>query len=177
MRLVNLQRLCRVCGSILTGRKHLIKDQIEQLKTVFRTDFTDDTLAVQPENVCHQCFAAMSNSKKRGTPDSRLPRTWLPHQENCDTCCHIKIKSVGGRLPKRKASGGCRPTTKEMTPEITTNDILNLSPPKPVPHIIEECLSHVMSIKIKQSKLPNNTVKLTTQGSQVTIMYIYTYIS
>ena len=135
------------------------------------------TLAVQLENFCHQCFAAMSNSKKRGTPYSRLPRTWLPHQENCDTCCHIKIKSVGGRLPKRKPSGGCRPTTKEMTPEITTNDILNLSPPKPVPHIIEECLSHdVLSIKLKQSKLPNNTVKIdNSRITGVTIMYIYIY--
>lgn len=50
---------------------------------------------------------------------------------------------------------------------LTTGDILNLSPSKPVPRDVEECVTHIVGIKMKQSSLPNKTIQLPTGSSRV----------
>lgn len=57
---------------------------------------------------------------------------------------------------------------KTIEPELMTpNDILKLSPSKPVPTIIEKCMTHLVGIKIKQSTLPNQTIQFAIKGPQV----------
>ena len=84
-------------------------------------------------------------------------------------------KSKGGRQVKSKKEG--RPKkpieAKQMTPE----EILKLSPSKPIPGIIEEFIAHVVNIKMKQSTLPNQTIQLPTKGPQVKYFSIFKYIS
>ena len=64
--------------------------------------------------------------------------------------------------------GGGRPQQKKEEKAVTTvDDILNLDPNKPVPSSVEKALSHVLSIKMRQSELPNKTVMLETAGRQL----------
>ena len=51
---------------------------------------------------------------------------------------------------------------KMDTEKVTTEDILKLDPGKPIPQCVEKALSHVISIKMKQLKLPNKSVQLST---------------
>ena len=172
----NLQRLCRVCGSILTGRKHDVKEYLIRLAATFQIDFGSDSIFIHPTHFCHQCYAAMPNSEKRGTPDINTVRIWGPHEVECDTCTHLKHKSQGGRPKKRKGRNGGRPpaaTVDKPASQMTASDILSLSPSKPIPSIVDQCISHVMNIKIKQSDLPNHTVQLPTKGPQVFIKNLY----
>ena len=74
-------------------------------------------------------------------------------------------KSKGGRPIKQKKGG--RPKKSVEPKKMTLEDIMNLSPSKPVPRIIEQCFTHVVNIKIKQSMLPNQTIQLPTKGPQV----------
>ena len=48
-----------------------------------------------------------------------------------------------------------------------TEIMMNLGPSKPVYPELEKCVSVVLSIKMKQSILPNNTVQLPTKGPQI----------
>lgn len=50
---------------------------------------------------------------------------------------------------------------------MTLSDILKLNPSKPVPTIIEKCMTYLVGIKIKQSTLPNQTIQFATKGPQV----------
>ena len=74
-------------------------------------------------------------------------------------------KSKGGRPIKQKKGG--RPKKSVEPKKMTLEDIMNLSPSKPVPRIIEQCVTHVVNIKMKQSILPNQTIQLPTKGPQV----------
>ena len=49
---------------------------------------------------------------------------------------------------------------------ITVDVILKLDPSKPVPSSVVKALSYVLTIKMNQSDLPNNTVRLATSGPQ-----------
>ena len=124
-------------------------------------DFKDDIVGVQPPNFCVKCYAIITSSAKRDGNTSIVPILWIPHSNDCTTCELRAAKSKGGR-PKKKARGmvGGRPSKKE----VTTEDILKLDPGKPIPQCVEKALSHVISIQMKQSKLPNKSVQLSTTG-------------
>ena len=55
----------------------------------------------------------------------------------------------------------------QHTKIITTGDILNMRPSKPVPIDVDECINHIVGIKMKQSLLPNHTIQLPTGSSRV----------
>ncbi|XP_057296016.1 uncharacterized protein LOC130624966 [Hydractinia symbiolongicarpus] len=44
--------------------------------------------------------------------------------------------------------------------------MMQLSPSKPVPKKVEECIAHMVGIKMQQSNLPNKTVQLPSGSSQ-----------
>ena len=110
----------------------------------------------------------MTNAEKRSTaPAGKSPIVWKSHSENCEICSLIDNHSKPGRPKKVKNKGG-RSSNKSAV--FTTDDILNLSPSKPLPKIVEQCISHVVSIKIKHSTMPNKTIQLPTKGRQVNII-------
>ena len=49
---------------------------------------------------------------------------------------------------------------------LNVEDIMSLDESKPTPPSIEKAVSHVISIKTKQSLLPNKSNKIDTGGSQ-----------
>ena len=50
---------------------------------------------------------------------------------------------------------------------LTTGDIMTLSPSKPVPKKVAECVGHVLKIQMHQSDMPNNSVQIPSGGPQV----------
>ena len=88
------------------------------------------------------------------------PIIWSPHRINCKSCSLDSVKTVGGR-PKKITHAGGKPK-----PVQTVNDILNLDPTKPIPESVEKAISHVISIKMEQSKLLNRSVQFKTGGPQ-----------
>ena len=83
--------------------------------------------------------------------------TWLPHTENN---CHLCIRTKGGRPKKLKRKGGHPKSV------LNVEDIISLDESKPIPPSIEKAVSHVILIKMKQSLLPNMSIKIDTGGSQ-----------
>ena len=73
--------------------------------------------------------------------------TWVPHTENN---CHLCMRTKGER-PKSV---------------LNVEDIMSLDESKPIPLSIEKDVSHVILIKMKQSLLPNMSIKIDTGGSQ-----------
>ena len=87
----------------------------------------------------------MTNAEKPSTaPAGKRPIVWKSHSENCEICYLIGNHSKPGRPRKVKNKGG-RPSNKLAV--FTTDDILNLTPSKSLPKIVEQCISHVVSIK------------------------------
>ena len=82
--------------------------------------------------------------------------TWLPHTENN---CHLCMRTKGGRPKKLKRKGG-RPKSV-----LNVEDTMSLDESKPIAPI-EKAVSHVISIKMKQSLLSNKSIKIDTGGSQ-----------
>jgi hypothetical protein len=134
-------------------------------------NFSEDNLEIHPPNFCRKCYSAVSNLERRGNSNRRELFHWTPHHtETCLTCT-----KTNKERPKTNKSGVKKTTqTKSF---ISEADVANLSPSKPIPAKIAEFVSKVISIKIKQSTLPNNTVQLPTKGSQVSTHTIYIYIS
>ena len=152
----NLTSLFRICGCMFTWYYYSIAKFNQVLQNVFSVDFTADIEGVQPPNFCVECNAIITNSAKRDGTPSIVPILWILHSNDCTTCELRAAKSKGGRS-KKKARG--------MSAEkITTEDILKLDPEKPISQCVEKALSHVLSIKMKQSELPNKSVQLATVG-------------
>ena len=57
---------------------------------------------------------------------------WYPHTSDCVTCSYVAKQSKGGRPKKSKGNRG-RPKSV-----FTVEDILNLSPSKPVPKAVQQ---------------------------------------
>ena len=160
-----LQRLCRICGEILSGRvTYLVSDHLEELTELYKVHFAGDTSGKEPSSFCNTCYSRVKNSSKF------TPKVWFPHEgPDCTTCCHYNMKKKGGRPKKIKNRGGRPKQQVEVSPKTMTltEIMMNLSPSKPVHPELEKCVSAVLSIKMKQSILPNNTVQLPTKGPQV----------
>ena len=61
---------------------------------------------------------------------------WNPHTSDCGTCTH-----KGGRRPIKSRGNRGRPKSV-----LTVDDMLCLlSPSKPVPKAVQQCISHVLS--------------------------------
>ena len=130
-------------------------------------DFRLDVDGVHPQKYCLKCYAIMNSCISRNGKTSVAPILWIPHSINCTTCELRAVKSKGGRPKKKvKGIGGGRPRKGEEKKVITVDDILKFDPSKPVPSSVVKALSYVLTIKMKQSDLPNNTVKLATSGPQ-----------
>ena len=69
------------------------------------------------------------------------------------------MRTKGGRPKKLKRKGGHPKSV------LNVEDIMSLDESKPIPPI-EKAVSHVISIKRKQSLLPNKSIKIDSSGSQ-----------
>ena len=153
-----VERLCRVCGSMLSSSsRYEVCSFTSQLEQVFKVDFTGEG----PTSFCIKCYDSLSNYELRGSKPLTTPLNWgeIKGEELLAT------KARGGR-PRKKKNLGRKKLTANTSPEALT-DILKLSPSKPIPKIVEQCLSHVIHIKMLQSSMPNNSVQLATKGPQV----------
>ena len=160
-----IQKFCRVCGNTMKGRVTYIAEKYtEALKNRFTFDIENND--IYPRSFCNTCYTTVLNKRKNNFESKNPAFIWSAH--NPVICTHMLTKSKGGRPKKRQNKGGRPPTISKV---ITTEDILKLSPSKPVPKEIEKCISHVISVKMKQSSLPNNTVQLATKGPPVTNNY------
>ena len=158
-----LEKLCRICGEIWSERKNKFFDVAEHksdIDVAFGTNTIGDTPTVYPKRICMKCKNILKNCMKRMTVSMLTPIIWSPHQINCKSCSLAFVKTVGGR-PKKITHAGGRPKSVQ-----TVNDILNLDPTKPIPESVEKAISHVISIKMEQSKLLNRSVQFKTGGPQ-----------
>ena len=94
--------LCRLCGVTTEISKRIEKHKFcAELKQLYDIDVANDLHSIHPLFLCHSCRCHLyrsksenssSKSKKpRSTPPSRpfkrkMPRLFLPHDENCDLC-------------------------------------------------------------------------------------------
>ena len=155
----NLSNICRICSnSLLTGNKctYLVKDFLEQLLITFLVDCSSDKKEHHPANFCSRCHAAAWHKIKTGSATMLPHITWSPHNENN---CHLCMKTKGGRPKKLKRKG--RPKSV-----LNVEDIMSLDESTLIPPSIEKAVSHVISIKMKQSLLPNKSIEIVTGGSQ-----------
>ena len=159
-----LEKLCRICGEISSERNNKffgIAEYKSDMDVAFNTKTIDDIPGVHPKQFCTKCKNIVKNCKKRNTVSKLTPITWSPHQlENCEACHLASVKTVGGR-PKKDTHAGGRP--KQIR---TVDDILSLDSTKPIPDSVEKAMSHVLAIKLEQSKLLNKSVQFKTGGPQ-----------
>lgn len=111
---------------------------------------------------------------------------WLENSNRCPTC---SIPTTPGDvspglcisriLNTRVVKGTCGCSFKLLSAQshtcspalsFTTLEMMQLSPSKPVPKKVEECIAHVVGIKMQQSNLPNKTVQLPSGSSQVRLL-------
>ena len=170
-----MEKLCRICGSTLTiSTIYIVKDHLNRLTSIFNINCDEDISVVHPKSFCNKCYCTILNSENRKVTATVTPEVWYPHSyENCQICHRLKQQAKGGR-PARKTKKNKGNPKKRVCNEVNrdesiiiTNDILQLTPSKTIPAHVEKLVSHVISIKIKQSKLANSTVQLPTKGPQV----------
>ena len=111
-----LQRLCRICGEILSGRvTYLVSDHLEELTELYKVHFAGDTSGKEPSSFCNTCYSRVKNSSKF------TPKVWFPHEgPDCTTCCHYNMKKKGGRPKKIKNRGGRPKQQVEVSPKTMT---------------------------------------------------------
>ena len=167
-----IKRMCRICGCTLTATSNYgVKLNLERLNMAFNVNFSEDVSFIHPVMYCRKCHYRLSNYESRGSSMTLEPITWIAHTDaNCETCSKFSAQSRGGRPPKKTKPGRpkCPPKVGENDKNIIdANKILQLTPSKEIPPEVEKLVSHVVSIKMKQSTLPNNTIQLPTKGPQV----------
>jgi hypothetical protein len=142
---------------MLSSNSYKVCKFSSKLEEVFEISFIGEG----PTSFCLKCYDSLSNYKVKGIKPMTTPLNWgkIKGEELLAT------KAKGGRPRKKKSLG--RPKLTAVTSPTTLTDILKLSPSKPIPKIIEQCLSHVIHIKMLQSSMPNNSVQLATKGPQV----------
>ena len=123
----------------------------------FGTQTVKDEIDLHPVKFCQKCFYHVDNHKKVISIPTLSPFKWLPHSSPCSVCSTASRFSKGGRPKKTQRLG--RP--KQVR---TVDDIMNLDPRKPIPYSVEKCLSHVMTIKMNQSDLLNNSIQIKSNG-------------
>ena len=53
-----LQRLCRICGEILSRRvTYLVSDHLEELTALYKVHFAGDTSGKEPSSFCNTCYS------------------------------------------------------------------------------------------------------------------------
>ena len=102
----------------------------------------------------------LQNCKKRKTVTTTIAVTWSSHHtEKCATCLRACKQVVGGR-PKKHVQPGKLKTVK------TIEDVYQIDPSKPIPPHVEKMMSHLLTIKMDQSKLLNKSVQFSRGGPQ-----------
>jgi len=89
---VQLEKLCRFCGSVLTrtgycydiSKLHFSNEQID---LAFGITTTYDEADIHPKKYCNKCYTSLMNFKRRGCKPSFKAVEWSRHTEkSCDTC-------------------------------------------------------------------------------------------
>ena len=105
-----LQRLCRVCGQLLTKKSF----SFESMKGKLEKIFVEMDLSVSkqniPNSICMKCYSTCNNLLKRKDSSTSLkPMLLSPHDGNC-LACNLYVsqtKAFSGKI-KKKSPG--RPT-------------------------------------------------------------------
>ena len=155
-----------VCGSILKDRVIFeVNKCTERLNAAFETSFSEDLALTHPPDFCNSCYVTLTNIEEKRIKTSMTPILWDKQtSEECTSCSIYARKAKGGRPKKRKSPG--RPKNVIIKEVYTTQDILNHSPSKPLPKVMEECAYHIINIKMKNSDMPNQTIQFPTKGPQ-----------
>ena len=66
-------------------------------------------------------------------------------------------------VEKRKKRSAGRPKSSSLT----VDDMMKLDCTKPIPPSVEKAISHVISLKVKHSQLPNNSIQINSGGPQL----------
>ena len=120
---LNLHKLCRICGALLTGRVvYQIEHYTERLEKAFRSKFSSDTEDIHPKRFCNNCYCKMVNTEDMGSVHSVEPILWQKHDSICTTCISVSKKSKGGRPSKKNSI-----KNSVWTPELL-NSLYLLSP-------------------------------------------------
>ena len=63
---LNLSRLCRLCGDLLTGRvNYEVSNFISRLEAIFsKPPFSKDAHHTYPNKFCNVCFSRMINAER-----------------------------------------------------------------------------------------------------------------
>ena len=164
-RSIDLKHLiCTCCHDIL--QKPLM---ITQCEHSFCGLCLTEWLRINESNPsCPECkipVEASEESVKRAMFIFRLINSANVICKSCETAIPIiKYKDHAEKCSQSPRHNN--PTT------LTATEIMNLSPSKPVPKFIEQCVSHVIGLKIKQTtSLPCGTVQIQTKGSTVSSSY------
>ena len=92
----SLEKLCRICGFVKGLRSCDINDHINDLKEYFFLDVSSDKPDIHPSSMCFKCATLLRNAKSRLTRTSLLAINWVAHNNNCQVCQTLIVKS-GGR--------------------------------------------------------------------------------
>ena len=160
-----MDKLCWVCGDIRGERKskyYKVVDFASELEPVFNIGTADDKINVHPVNFCTtKCYYKIDNFKRQQVKSPFQTLVWVPHDmKGCGTCKLGNTNLRGGR-PKKGTSHAGRPKTVK-----TFEDVMELDPSKPIPPSLDKAICHVISIKMKQSTLLNNSVQFSSGGPQ-----------
>ena len=96
--LCSLEKLCRVCGDLLSKKMFNAINMKDDLKDYIFIDISKDEDHIHPKKVCLRCWSKVKNIKQRGSTTKHSNFEFLPHaQLNCTICERTKQKSKGGR--------------------------------------------------------------------------------
>ena len=117
-----------------------------------------------------KCYATVQNCIKNGSKPSFQSTLWSPHtsDDNCTTCIlRQKRAKVGRPKSRRSKAGGKRkknePTSTTVPPKVfNVADMMALDATSIIPQDIERTISHILDIKVKQSK--RNTLQIKSGG-------------
>ena len=134
---------------------------MDELNKMYNINFKQDSPEVHPSHLCLKCYAQIGNFNRAGCIPSTLPVLWESHNERCCKSCELAAKRLQGGRKKKKRTAG-RPKSSSLT----VDDMTKLYCTKPIPPSVEKAISHVISLKVKHSQLPNNSIQINTGGPQ-----------
>ena len=115
--LINIAKLCRICGLFLSKDKFLVSKYVDSVKSVFHVNCHQDQPDIHPQHLCMKCYSTIRNVEKRGTCTSLIAKTWTAHSnDKCNVCISVATLKKGRRKKtKEKKSVAGRPKEEKWT--------------------------------------------------------------
>ena len=134
--LINFSKLCRTCISLL-GKRYYSKHKFHNLiENAFFITITNDQDAIQPENICQNCYLRATTAIKRGSNTTKAFDEWVAHSDdNCLVCDTVARLSAGAihKIKKHKKHPGGRPKKLAVWEQKNFNALSELVPDDSIP--------------------------------------------